>query len=92
MEWKKFVRSGVGYAVNADGNVPAGMAEKTVPADFMGSALWLLVLAAVCLYGYHFYRCFRLYCWNVSWEDAYREKLETADAASHISTVPFPGW
>lgn len=70
----------------------AGMAEKTMPADFMGFALWLLVLAAICLYGYHFYRCFRLYCWNVSWEDAYREKLETAGAAPHISTVPFPEW
>lgn len=40
----------------------AEMTEKTVPADFMSFALWLLILAVVCMYGYHFYRCFRLYC------------------------------
>ena len=70
----------------------AGMAAKPMPADFMGFALWLLVLAVVCMYGYHFYRCFRLYCWNDSWEETYRGKLETAGVASHISTVTFPEW
>ena len=54
----------------------AGMAEKPMPADFMGFTLWLLVLAVVCMYGYHFTGASRLYVleWD-SWEETYRGSL-----------------
>lgn len=69
-----------------------GIDNKTIPSGLLAFVLWLLIAATVCLYGYHFYRCFRLYFWNETWEATYREKLEHSGVAPNISTVPFPKW
>ena len=69
-----------------------GIDNKTIPSGLLAFVLWLLIAATVCLYGYHFYRCFRLYFWNEIWEATYREKLKRSGVAPNISTVPFPKW
>ena len=53
--------------------------------------LFLLILPAVRLQSRHFFRCFLLYCWNISWEEKYREKLSLGGVAPNIETVDFPG-
>lgn len=68
--------------------------EDTLPSVsplILGMVLFLVVMPAVCLQSRHFFRCFLLACWNSSWEEKYREKLQRDGIAPNMETVDFPG-
>lgn len=67
--------------------------EDVLPAApfVFGILLFLIIMSAVRLQNRHFFRCFLLFGWNISWEEKYRERLQRDGIAPNIETVDFPG-